>query len=203
MYGLVNKAIESFVVETYGLGAWQAIVVEADLGIDTFESMLMYEDEVTERLLQTAVERLNKPHAMVLEDIGTFLVSHPRMPALRRLLRFAGAEYEDFLHSLEDLPGRIRIALPDLILPAMELRHHGTGEFELSCGTLFPGFGHVMVGLLQAMADEYGALVTITHDGAPAEAASGANPGAEVISIRLHEPQFSTGRRFALGIPGG
>lgn len=203
MHGLINKAIEGFVVEIYGAGAWQSIVTEAETGAASFEAMLVYDDVIAERLLEATAAHLNKPRPMLLEDIGTFLVSHPRMPALRRLLRFAGTEFEDFLHSLEDLPGRVRLAVPDFILPSMEITHKGARDYELSCGPLFEGFGHVMVGLLQAMADEYGALVTIEHHGPGPGAGGETSRGLEVISIRLHVPQFSEGRRFALGVGGG
>jgi hypothetical protein len=48
----------------------------------------------------------------------------------------------------------------------------------------------VGVGLLRAMADDYGALVVIDHAG-PA-------PGGERVSIQLLDHQFATGRRFTL-----
>ena len=48
-----------------------------------------------------------------------------------------------------------------------------------------------MVGLLRAMADDYGALVVMEH--------MGASPGREIIAIMLLEPSFAEGRRFDLG----
>lgn len=191
MHGLINRAIQSFVVHTYGAQRWRVVVNQSALEFDEFEAMLSYDDELTFRVLSVMQEVLNRPLDEILEDIGTFLVSNPEVEALRRLLRFAGVTYVEFLHSLDDLPDRTRLAVSDLHLPAMELREHAPGQFSLTCHPGLPGFGHVIMGLLRAMADDYGALVMLTHDGK--------KDGVEVISITLVESYFSEGREFDLG----
>ncbi len=49
-----------------------------------------------------------------------------------------------------------------------------------------------MVGILRAMADDYGALVTLDHRGLRQE--------REEIEITLVEAAFAEGRSFALGV---
>ncbi|MBT8476378.1 MAG: heme NO-binding domain-containing protein [Rhodobacteraceae bacterium] len=190
MHGLVNKAIEFFVRDTYGDAAWTSVVRRTGVEVSSFEAMLSYDDAVTDALLVAAAGHLAKPRDAILEDIGIYVVSHPDVTAPRRLLRFAGATFEDFLGSLEALPDWVRLALPDLHLPPMRLSTLDDGGVRLVCGSFFDGFGHVIVGLLQAMADEYGALVTITHEGRVAE--------GEAVHIYLHVPHFSEGRSFQL-----
>ena len=118
----------------------------------------------------------------------------PNLEALRRLLRFGGVNFPDFLHSLEDMRGRGRLALPDLDLPTLDLRVDGEDRYVLSCRSRLAGAGHVVMGLLRAMADDYGALVVLDH--------LGTGDGAEEISIHLPEPRFAEGRRFDLSGPG-
>ena len=48
-----------------------------------------------------------------------------------------------------------------------------------------------MVGVLRAMADDYGALAMLSHEGQEGE--------AEIISIVLVESAFAEGRHFDLG----
>ncbi len=195
MHGLINRSIQSFLRDTYGEAVWSDVVLAADLPFSEFESMLSYDDALTGRVLQAASERLDRTTAVVLEDIGTYLVSHTANEGLRRLLRFAGVCYEDFLHSLDDLPDRTRLAVADLDLPALVLRQHSASQFTLTCGPGLPGLGHVLVGILRAMADDYGALVVLSHIGAGA--------GGETIEIELIETSFSEGRRFELGARTG
>ena len=192
MHGLVNRTIQRFLTDTYGEDCWAAIVRAAAIGFCDFEAMLIYDEALTRKVLDAACKVLDKPCSEVLEDIGTYLVSHPNAEAVRRLLRFGGEDFVDFLHSLDDLPDRARLAVADLQLPALELREHASGRFSLACGPGLPGFGSVMTGILRAMADDYGALATIERERASAD-------GAEVIAITLVETAFAAGRRFDLG----
>ncbi len=191
MHGLINRSIQCFIRDTHGADAWADIVRAADLDFDQFEAMLEYDDALTYAVLDAAAERLSRPREMLMEDLGTFLVTNPRQQAPRRLLRFCGLTFMEFLHSLDDLHDRARLAVPELELPRLELLgYRETGDFSLYCRWRNPGFGHVMIGILRAMADDYGALVFLEH--------MGTEGCCERISIRLLEAAFSEGRHFSL-----
>ncbi len=194
MHGLINRAIQSFVCATYGRPCWQRVTDSAGLGFSEFEAMLTYDDAITASLLDALSTELARPRPEILEDVGTYLVSHPNTEGLRRLLRFGGVTYVEFLHSLDDLADRVRLAVSDLSLPALELQELSQTEFQLICGPGLPGYASAMVGVLRAMADDYGALVMLSHDGQKGE--------AEVISILLVESSFAEGRQFDLGARG-
>ena len=194
MHGLVNRAVERFTRDTYGREMWHGITQRLDLGFTEFEAMLTYDDKITQDVLGELAVSLNKPVDEVLEDIGTYLVSHPNLEALRRLLRFGGTDFVEFLHSLDDLPGRARLAVPDLAVPTLELEDHARDFYSLTVGPMPGGriaFGPVMMGLLRAMADDYGALVFLEH--------KGRRGGQEIIEVRLLEAAFASGRAFDLG----
>ena len=191
MHGLINRSIQSFVCDSYGTDIWIDLTQRADLDFVEFEAMLMYDDAVTPRVLDAMSEVLCRPRDDIMEDIGTYLVSHPSFEAVRRLLRFGGVNFEDFLHSLDDLPDRARLAVSDLNLPRIELRAHANGQFSLICDAPVAGYGHVMMGILRVMADDYGALALLEH--------LGRGQGVETVSIMLVEAEFSKGRQFDLG----
>lgn len=187
MHGLINRSIQGFLRDTCGAATWGLVAREARLGFDSFEPMLTYDAGLTTTVLAAASKVLNRPFDSMLEDLGTYLVSHPNTEALRRLLRFGGVTFEDFLHSLEDLPERARLALPDLDLPGLELAETNYAEYRLAIHAPFAGMGQVMVGLLRAMADDYGALVLLDYAG-----------DADTILIKLLDHRHSTGRDFDL-----
>ncbi len=195
MHGLINRAIEMFVRQTYGGKDWIALTKRLDLGFTEFEAMLTYEDAVTEQVLDGLSTQLDKDQSDILEDIGTFLVSHSSAESLRRLLRFSGRDFVEFLHSLEDLPARARLALDDLNLPRLELKEHNLDHFSVVVRDEMQGpvtFGYVLMGLLRALADDFGALVLLEH--------KGGREGTEVISISLLHNSFTEGRRFELAV---
>ncbi|HMO08325.1 MAG TPA: heme NO-binding domain-containing protein [Paracoccaceae bacterium] len=190
MLGLINRAIQCFLRDTFGDAGWQATARAAGVGKDGFEPMLHYEMAETEALIAAATGVLDRPRESLLEDLGTYLVSHPNLEPLRRLLRFGGTGFRDFLMTLEDMPGRGRLALPDLDLPMLTLEEVGADRYVLTCRSPVPGAGHVVLGLLRAMADDYGALVLLEH--------LGAGPEGERVSVVLLDTAHWAGRRFDL-----
>lgn len=196
MHGLINRSMECFLSDTYGSDVWLDVVKDAGLGFEHFESMFDYDDTLTYAVLASAAKRLSKARATLLEDMGTYLVSSPNVQSLRRLLRFGGVTFVEFLHSLDDLNDRAKLAVPELELPKFKLLKNGdAGGFTLICRGPHKGFGRVMMGVLRAMADDYGALVFMEYDGA--------GDGFEEISIALVESSFADGRDFSLAGPVG
>ncbi|OJI95241.1 heme-NO-binding protein [Planktotalea frisia] len=192
MHGLINKAVEAFVKDTYGVDAWRVIAHRADLEDPSFEAMMVYDNSVTPRVVDCATEALGVERGDFLQNLGTYLVSQPSQQAVRRLLRFGGVDFVDFLYSLDDLYDRARLAVADLFLPRLELREHTVNQFSLTVRSDIDGFGHVLIGLLTAMADDYGALVMLEYGGRQGE--------VETIAIALLETAFAAGNRFELGV---
>ena len=190
MHGLVNHAVQCFLRDAYGAEAWRAVSRAAGVGPEGFEPMLDYDDHVTHDLLLAAARHLAKAPEALLEDLGTYLVSHDSQRSVRRLLRFSGATFSDFLHALDDRPRRGKLSMPYLDLPELELREDPPGCFRLFVLARQPAWGYVMLGLLRAMADDFGALVVI--DIAPSTSS------VTVIEISLHDGAFAAGRSFSL-----
>lgn len=192
MHGLINRSIQCFLRDTYGVELWAAVAAKSRIGVEGFEALLTYDDAVTDLLVDEAAAALGKQKEAFLEDVGIYLVG---LEPLRRLLRFGGVDYVDFLQSLDELPERVHLAVPDLEMPDLSLVASGPGRFTLICKGQHPGFGAVFAGILRAMAGDYGALVLIDAGG------GGVDPDA--VSIELLETQFALGRRFELARPMG
>ncbi|MEM9967254.1 MAG: heme NO-binding domain-containing protein [Pseudomonadota bacterium] len=190
MHGLVNRSIQRYICDSHGLVPWSEITREAGMDFTNFEGMLTYKHVYTPKILDAASRILKRSRAEILEDFGTYLVSHPDFENIRRLLRFGGVDFVDFLHSLDELPDRARLAVADLILPKIELHAHSEEHYRLVCDAQIEGYGFVLMGILRVMADDYGALVVLDHEGNIA--------GVETISITLVLSDFAEGRSFEL-----
>lgn len=175
--------------EVYGPDAWADIALSLASGHSDFNALASYPDDETRELIAAASRELRKPPGMLLEDLGTWLVTGDERP-VRRLLRFGGTDFVEFLYSLDELPGRARLAVSDLALPSMELREHAPLSYTLTLGPGMPGIGHVALGALRAMADDYGALAVMEL--------TGGGGVAEVVQIRLVQTDYTQGRAFAL-----
>lgn len=187
MHGLVNRSFQNFLRDTYGPALWETVAHGAELPPQGFEALLAYDDGLTEAMIGAASLRLGKPRDALLEDFGIYLAGRE---GLRRLLRFGGADFVDFLYSLEELPGRARLAVPDLILAEMTLSHAPPGRFMISFRGGHSSLAHVMCGILQAMADDFGslALIAATND-------------ANTVQVDLIEASYAVPRDFVLTLP--
>ena len=194
IHGLIFWCFEGFLIFTYGASRWRSIIGNLELGYDSFEPLFRYDIDLANRLVTDAARQLDKPPDTLLEDFGTFLVTDQRVERVRRLLRFGGVDYTDFLHSLEDLSGRAQLAVPDLDLPAIELDAITADEFLITCRGVSQGVGFILLGVLRALADDYGALAYLEHLGRKGQ--------DETISVRLLEMRHGTGRAFHLAAGG-
>lgn len=190
MHGLINRAIQCFLRDTYGPETWLDVAERADAPPAGFEAMFVYDDAVTARLLTAAACRLGRSGDTVAEDLGTYLVSHADLEPLRRLLRFGGETFEEFLSSIGDLPRRAALALPDLLIPEIRLFPQADGAVSVSVQRGPICFGHVLAGMLRTLADDYGALVLIDH--------AGTRDGAEWLQVSILKSDHAAGRPFEL-----
>ncbi len=189
MDALLLRSLQGYVRDTFGLSVWQAICRPGNSPVQTYEPMLRYDPGTADTVAQRAADILGRPVETVWEDMGTYLVTNPGHEGVRRLLRFGGVGFGDFLHSLEEMPGRARLALPDLDLPEITLNETGTDLFEIRCRSRVKGMPRVLVGMLTAMADDYGALCLI-------------DPGEEGrILVRIMDTSHGTARPFDLAMP--
>ncbi|NHB78492.1 heme NO-binding domain-containing protein [Rhodobacter calidifons] len=189
MDALLLRSVQNYVLDTFGQARWHEICAAAGQPVQTFEPMLRYPSGLADRIADIAAEVLGRPVEAIWEDIGTYLVTNPDREGVRRLLRFGGVSFSDFLHSLEELPGRARLALPDLDPPEILLTEVGPDRYELRCRSPLKGMQRVLTGMLTAMADDYGALCLI-------------EPGAEdCILITVLDSRYAEARAFELARP--
>jgi hypothetical protein len=194
MHGMINRALQGFVIETYGRDVWDEVRSVADLRFEEFEAMLRYDDALTLSCFNAVTQVMSLPEIAVLEDLGIYLITHPPLDPLRRLLRFGGASFTDFVLSLDELAERGRMAIPDIEMPEFSVRQTGPDVFEVTARWSLPGIGGILLGALRAMADDYGALAILElepYDGK-----------AERLTMTIHDTHHTAGRQFLLAGAG-
>lgn len=182
MHGLVNRSVEEFLRDTCGADLWAAVAQSCGVDMRGFQTVRDYPDALTTAVVADAAGRLDQPEAEFLEDLGAWLAQRE---SLRRLLRFGGATYAEFVRSLDQLADRAEMVVPNLSLPQVSVGVSAdAARFTLSLDR-GDSWDRLLTGTLRQMADDYGALAVITcSDG--------------VITIDVPEHGYSAGRQFAL-----
>lgn len=182
MHGLVNRCIESFLRSGYGDVIWKNIASEAGVHSDGFLTWGDCPDSISRSIVNASARQLDKSVDELLEDIGAWI---SRQEQIRRLLRFSGANFEEFVESLRELSGRIKLIIPDLDLPGFVILSDNPGSYRIVADTHFLGLMRVLAGMIRAMADDYGSLALISVM-------------RNCIDINIVVPDHSQKRRFDL-----
>lgn len=191
MHGLMNRAFQTFLEVNYGEAVWAEVRSQANLPFDDFESMLTYDLVHSMASFQAATTVLHRSPNSVLEDLGTFIVTHPPFDPVRRLLRFGGATFEEFVVSLEEVGDRSRLVMPDLPMPDISVCKEADNRYRIGAKWVAPGIAPILLGTLRAMADDYGTLAFLNLDGISGD--------EEYLRVVLHDTAHAEGRSFELG----
>lgn len=178
MNSLINRGIEEFLRSTYGDALVNAVAEEAHVATGLVAPLGA---GFGPSALRRAAFRLSKPHSEMLEDLGAWMT---RIEPVRRLLRFSGRDFRDFLLRLEELPGRAHLVLPSLKVPQLQVDAVDQSFWVLMLD-LDEIWQFVLVGLIRGMADDYGALCLISVDD-------------RAIRIDVWDEKFTEGRGFSL-----
>lgn len=163
MHGMINRGLQCYICDVHGTDLWEDVCDRSKLPFYNFETMLSYDDATTESVLASFQKLVNRSREEILEDFGTYIVSDTSFSAVRRLLKFGGETYSEFLESLNFVHDRAQIAVPNLDIPQIEAISHTSSKFILYAWFKQKGFGTTLLGLLRALADDYGSLVMINH----------------------------------------
>ncbi len=82
------------------------------------------------------------------------------------------------------------MAVAEIDMPEIDVDELSEGQYQLQIRHPEPGFGHVILGGLRALADDYGALALLDHNGRIGE--------VENVSVNLLDIAHTEGRRFDL-----
>jgi hypothetical protein len=118
MYGLVNAAVEEFVVSNFGRPKWDLIRQKAGVDAGSFNRMDQYPDEVTYNLVGAATEVLGVSAADALKGFGEFWVLFTGKEGYGGLFDQAGGNLKDFLFNLDNLHTRVGASFPKLKPPS-------------------------------------------------------------------------------------
>lgn len=189
MNGMTNRLLQDFILDTDGARAWRDIAHVAGVPEGGFEMMIDYPPRLHLRVIEALLDhRLQDPESL-WEDFGHYHITSQRHPWIRRLLRFGGADYPAFLRSFPEVRSKFQMALPALPLPMFsgveDALPDGGARFAFSLQQAGAGQVPLLVGVLRAMADDYGALAVVTGQ-------------AGRIVVDVLESHFHRGRSFAL-----
>src|SRR4051812_47275905 len=118
MYGLVNQGVQDLVVELGGDELWAAVKRHAGVELEAFVGMDVYPDDITERLVIAAADRLGMPPEDVLRAFGRRWILYTGRKGYGAVFETMGRTLPEFLGNLDAMHARLSLSLPQLEPPS-------------------------------------------------------------------------------------
>jgi hypothetical protein len=119
MYGMINRAFETFICNKYGKDQWETIKIDADLKLenDEFITMEQYPDDITFKLISSTATVLKASPNQIMEQFGYSWIVFASNEGYGDLLKLSGSTLFDCLKTLDNLHARLSLSFIDLKPP--------------------------------------------------------------------------------------
>ena len=161
MYGIVNKAIESLVIENFGEAKWKIIKENSGIDVDFFMSNEPYDDDITYKLAGAVSKEMNITLSDVLITFGEYWVLKTGKEKYGSLMEAGGSNLKDFLRNLPAFHNRVMLFYPKLTPPEFKVTHEEERSLHLHYFSKREGLKEFVRGLLQGLGKLYSTPVQI------------------------------------------
>ena len=164
MYGLVNKAVEQFVIETQGEEVWKQIKTKAGIETEHFSTMHSYDDSITYSLVGTASELLNIDATVILIEFGKFWIKFAKKQGYGHYFTLGGGDLYQFLKNLDRMHSNIEKTYIELTPPSFKCTKLESGQLYLQYFSPRTGLEPFVEGLLYGLGDHFKIQLSVKHD---------------------------------------
>jgi hypothetical protein len=164
MYGLINAALKQFVMDNHGADLWERIASVAAPGVEQFDKMSPYPDEMTYRILGRASELSGIDGDALLSDFGDFWVSYTNDQGYGPMFEVAGDSLREFLLSLDVLHARVGRSFPKLRPPSFRFDPIDASTMRMHYLSSREGLCPMVFGLIRGLGRRFATDVTVSED---------------------------------------
>ena len=155
MYGIVNKAIQDLVTETFGEDKWEAVKEKSAVDVDFFLSNEPYDDSITYELVGAASEVLGIPAGDVLQAFGEWWVLKTGKEKYGGLMEAGGNNLKEFLVNLPLFHNRIMLMYPKLTPPEFKVSDIEENSIHVHYHSEREGLQEFVRGLMSGLGKMY------------------------------------------------
>jgi hypothetical protein len=161
MYGIVNKAIQELITESYGYEKWEAIRKRAQIEVEFFLLNEAYDDDITYKLAIAASEELYISTDEILNSLGEWWVLKTSTQHFGSMMKAGGKDLREFLINLPNFHNRISLIYPKLAPPEFKITHLAESSLQLHYFSGRQGLKEFVRGLLIGLSKSYSEPIII------------------------------------------
>lgn len=153
MYGMVNQAIKTMVLEKFDEATWDLVCSKSHLEIIDFAPFEQYDDAVTGNLVGAVSEIAGmNPHDL-LESFGEYWVEYAKRSEYSSILHSFAPSPVKLIESLDSLHGRLQLLFSGLSAPSFWVEHSSANEIIVHYSTTRTTMHleYMVIGLLKGV----------------------------------------------------
>lgn len=162
MYGLVNRCARDLIIQVAGEAVWQEVRNRVGIPDEDFLTMKTYPDSVTYDIVGAASEILDVPAPELLRQFGRHWITYTAEEGYGEMMKLWGGTLPEFLANLNAMHSRIRLTMPELKPPVIEVHEAKQQALTLRYWSERPGLEHMVVGLLEGLGERFQVKVEVT-----------------------------------------
>ena len=164
MYGIIHKAVRSYVLKTAGQEVWGEIVDRCKLGDEHTLSSVYFNDSVTVEIVVASASTLGVSVDKAFELVGEHWTEFAIATGYRSLFDMAGETMPEFLSNLDRMHSSLKISLKEAVMPSFKLTQVDEDGYEVIYQSQREGLETFVVGLLRGVAGYYGDTLDISFE---------------------------------------
>ena len=188
MYGLINQGLHDLAVQAGGENMWREIKATAGVDLEAFVGMHTYPDDVTYRLVEAASAVMNISSAEVLHAFGKHWILYTARRGYGAIFDTMGRTLPEFLANLDMMHARLSLSMPEMRPPSFVCEQVSDHQIRLEYWSERPGFGPMVIGLLEGLGEMYDLSVSVAQS---IDRADGADHDEFVIDCHPTTPTGS------------
>lgn len=161
MYGLVNRALQSLVIQKLGRDSWREICEKAQIDEYGFVNFMPYPDSLTYQLAAEAAKQMTLTLEQVLEAFGEHWILFTVDEGYGDLINICGSSFVEFLSNINSLHARIRLLHPSISPPKIICSDIQNNSLRIHYYSKRDGLAPMVVGLVKGLAKRFDTSVDI------------------------------------------
>ena len=154
MYGMINKALQTMVVDHYGEESWQKIRTLSGISDAVFMSMERYDDEITYALVGATAEVLDASAEFCLDAFGHYWATVTAPQHYGMLMDSTGGGLIEFLENVNGMHDRLTSTFIGYVPPHFELEKN-SNDIILKYESKREGLTPFVVGVVKGLAERF------------------------------------------------
>ena len=155
MYGLTHRGLRAMVIYAAGEHTWEEIEQSLGIGPSELITAVVYDDDLTTRMLVAASEALGISTEQCMIDFGRYWVRYVEKGPYAAIMQFTGDDLATFVTNLDRMHQAVLTSMPDARVPQFSVLEGDKGSLTVRYSSEREGLEQMVIGLFRGLLDRF------------------------------------------------